>query len=349
MPPMPDTPGSWSSPISAADVARASTSYAGVALSDAGATAWWVEHRPAEGGRGVVCRRTGEEPAEEVGEGFDARSRFHEYGGQCFTPYRGGMVATSWQDQRLWVVGDGELRALTPDTGGSDRYADPQVVGEHLLALPERVLSTVPATVTSTSTAVTNALVAVRLDGTGEPAVLWDGTDFVDHARVSADGRRIAFLTWDHPRMPWDGTELRVADLLPGPALGPNQVVLGGPETSVFQPEWEAAGTLRAASDASGWWNLVRDGEPLWPVEQECGWPGWTPGRASHGTLADTSVAVVHGRSSRELSVLGRPPLDLPFTSWSPSFTVQGTTVLGIAASATTSPSVVAVDPTTGT
>lgn len=353
MPPMPDTPGSWSSPISAADVARASTSYAGVALSDAGATAWWVEHRPAEGGRGVVCRRTGEEPAEEVGEGFDARSRFHEYGGQCFTPYRGGMVATSWQDQRLWVVGDGELRALTPDTGGADRYADPQVVGEHVLALRERVLSTVPATVTSTSTAVTsavtNALVAVRLDGTGEPAVLWDGTDFVDHARVSADGSRIAFLTWDHPRMPWDGTELRVADLLPGPALGPTQVVLGGPETSVFQPEWEATGSLRAASDASGWWNLVRDGEPLWPVEQECGWPAWTPGRASHGTLADTSVAVVHGRSSRELSVLGRPPLDLPFTSWSASFTVQGATVLGIAASPTTSPSVVAVEPTTGT
>ena len=346
MPASPGAPGSWPSPLSAADVARVGTSHASVALSDGGGTAWWLERRPAEGGRGVVLRRTGDGPVVEVGAGFDARTRFHEYGGLGFVPYGTAMVASSWSDQRLWVVGDGEPRALTPDTGGADRYADPQIVGEHVLVLRERVT---PGVIKAA-----NALVAVRLDGTGEPVVLWDGSDFVDHARVSADGSQVAFLTWEHPRMPWDGTELRVAELLPGPALGPVRVVLGGAETSLFQPEWEPGGTLRVVSDASGWWNLVRvdprvpgTATPLWPVEQECGWPAWTPGQGSHGESADGAVAVVHGRSARQLSVLrdGQPTtLDLPFTTWSQQFAVQNGTAIGIAATPTTSPAVVTVD-----
>lgn len=347
------TPGSWPSPLSAADVARDGTAYASVALSGDGRTAWWLERRPAEGGRGAVLRRTGTHPAVEVGPGFDARTRFHEYGGLCFVPYGGAMVATSWADQRLWVVGDGPPRPLTPDTG--DRYADPQIVGEHVLVLRERLTAGVIK--------AANALVAVRLDGTGDPVVLWSGSDFVDHARVCADGSQVAFLTWEHPRMPWDGTELRVAALLAGPALGPVRTVLGGPQTSLFQPEWEPGGSLRVVSDASGWWNLVRvdphaggPAQPLWPVEQECGWPAWTPGQAAHGTLGGPDggpdgVAVVHGRSARRLSVLcgGAPTtLDLPFTTWSASFAVQGGTAVGIAATATTSPAVVTVDLASG-
>ena len=348
----PPGPGSWTSPLGAAEVARAGTTYGSVALSDEGRTCWWVERRPSEGGRGVVLRRAGAGPATEIGAGFDARTRFHEYGGLCFAPHGEAMVASSWADQRLWVVGDGAPRPLTPETGGADRYADPQLVGDWVLALRERVT---PGTIKAE-----NALVAVRLDGTGEPTSLWTGSDFVGHARVSPAGSQVAFLTWEHPRMPWDGTELRVADLLPGPVLGPVRVVHGGPQISVFQPDWQADGSLRVVSDASGWWNLVRVdplvtdvGAPLWPVEQECGWPAWTAGQASHGSLVDGAVAVVHGRSTRQLSVLSVgdsvPTLvDLPFTTWSPALAVQGHTVLGIAATATTSPAVVAVDLRTG-
>jgi hypothetical protein len=104
---------------------------------------------------------------------------------------------------------------------------------------------------------VVHELVAVPLDGSGEVAVLWDQSDFVAAPAVSPDGTRLAFVTWDHPRMPWDGTELRVADLLPGPSLGPAQVLLGGPQEAAQSPAWEGS-AVRAVTDRTGWWNLVR-------------------------------------------------------------------------------------------
>ncbi len=120
----------------------------------------------------------------------------------------------------------------------------------------------------------------------------------------------------------------------------------------MFQPEWEASGALRAVTDRSGWWNLVRDGEDLWPVEQECGLPGWVVGMASHATLAGGEVAVVHGRQTRRLSVLGADgavrELDLPFTAWGTFLAADGTTVVGRAAGPSRAWAVVAVDTATG-
>ena len=340
-------PGAWPSPLSAAEVAAGGVHLGDVALSDGGTTVWWTELRPTEGGRTTVLRKRADGPAEEmVPPGFDARTRVHEYGGRCFLPLNDGLVTSDGPEQRLWRIEDGAAVPLTPPTDRADRYAEPLLLpgGTHLLCVRERL-----------GERVAHALVAVALDGSGTTE-LWTGSDFVAAACVSPDGERVAFLTWDHPRMPWDGTELRVAPLLPGPALGSAAVVLGGRSESVFQPEWEDDRTLRAVSDRSGWWNLVRvpaeGGEPaaLWTVEQECGWPQWRLGYASHGAV-ETGVAVVHGRATQSLGVLADgqvEDLDLPFTSWSPSMAANGRTVVAVAATATTGWSVVRVDVATG-
>ena len=332
-------PGSWPSPLSAEAATAAVRQVRQVQYGPDGAV-WWEELRPDEGGRSVLVR---EGAGVQVPDGFDARTAFHEYGGRCWLPVAGGVVTSSMTDQRLWLLPeDGEPRPLSPDTGGRDRWCLPQQVPGGLLCLRERLLD-------DTARGARNELVLVADDGA--VTVLWGASDFVDAPRLSPDGRQLAFVTWDHPRMPWDGTELRVAPYDGGP-LGAAQVVLGGPAESVFQPEWDDTG-LRAVSDAGGWWNLVRlpGGAPVWQVDEECGWPAWTPGYASHATLTGGRLAVVHGRAEQRLSVLGRGgrrELDLPFTTWAPVLAVRGDRLLGVAATSTTAPAVVEVDTRAG-
>jgi dipeptidyl aminopeptidase/acylaminoacyl peptidase len=339
-------PGTWPSPLRASDVAAGDVALGPVALTDEGRTVWWAESRPAEAGRTTVLRRTGDGPAEQVlPPGLDARTRVHEYGGRCWLPWDGGLVTSHLHDQRLYLVRDGEARALTPDTAAADRYAEPTPLpgGTHLLCVRERVADV-----------VRHALVAVPLDGSGDVVELWTGSDFVGGAAVSPDGRRLAFLTWDHPRMPWDGTELRVAELLPGPSLGPAEVLLGGPSEAVQSPQWETPTTVRAVTDRTGWWNLVRvdlDGllEPLWPVEQECGVPLWMLGATTHASLSGGRTAVLHDGVLAVLDQDGAArDVDVPFESWAPWLAAHGDTVVGQAWTGQRRPAVVAVDTATG-
>ena len=337
--------GSWPSPLTPEQVADAGTAYGEVAVTDGGRTVWWSESRPAEGGRTTVLRRTGEGPVEEVLPAeLDARTRVHEYGGRCWVPHGDGLVTSDLHDQRLWLVEDDEARALTAATGLADRYAEPQVLpgGTHVLCVRERV-----------GERVVHELVAVPLDGSAEVVVLWGWSDFVASPAVSPDGTLLAFVTWDHPRMPWDGAEIRVADLLPGPALGPAAVVLGGPEEAVQSPAWEGE-RLRAVTDRSGWWNLVRieaDGpRPVWPVEQECGLPPWRVGATTHVDLDAGRVAFVHDGRLAVLDPSGDvTDVDVPFTSWGPFLAADGDTVAGAAWTPVTRPAVVAVDTGRGT
>ena len=338
--------GSWPSPLTAEQVAEAGKQYGEVAVTGGGRTVWWSESRPAQGGRTTVLRRTGDSPVEEVLPAeLDARTRVHEYGGRCWLPHDGGLLTSDLHDQRLWLVdADGQARALTADTGLADRYAEPVLLpgGTHVLCVRERV-----------GERVVHELVAVPLDGSGEVAVLWSGSDFVAAPAVSPDGGRLAFVTWDHPRMPWDGTELRVADLLPGPSLGPAQVLLGGPTEAVQSPAWEGA-AVRAVTDRSGWWNLVRveaDGvRELWPVEQECGVPLWQLGMRTHAELTGGRVAVVHGGRLAVLAPDGTATdVDVPFTGWGAQVTADGDVVAGVAWTPTALQVVVAVDTATGT
>lgn len=331
--------GSWPSPLSAEAVAGAGTSYGTVAVTDGGRTVWWSESRPSEGGRTTVLRRTGDDaPVEVLPPGLDARTRVHEYGGRCWVPYGDGLVTSHLPDQRLHVVEDGEARALTPDTGCRDRYAEPVLLpgGTHVLCVREAVAER-----------TTHALVAVPLDGSGAVVELWSGSDFVSSPAVSADGRRLAFVTWDHPRMPWDGTELRVG-ALDDLVLTGVRTVLGGPEESVQAPAWEGD-ALRAVTDRSGWWNLVRDGAPLWPVQEECGAPAWVLGQCTHVDLTGGRVAVLHGGRLAVLAPDGTvQDVDVPWTSWAPTLAADGDVVVGTAWTPTTRPVVAAVDTATG-
>ena len=317
----------WPSPLSAAAVAQQDVTYGAVAATDGGQRLWWTESRPSEGGRTTVMRSTGGgEPEELLPTNVDARTMFRSYGGRCWTPVGDGLATSHVDDQQLWLHTGSASLQLTRAAEGT-RFADPVVRGEHLVCLRET-----PEGIN---------LVEVPLDGSATVGVLWDRSDFVSSPAVSPSGD-VAFLTWDHPSMPWDTADLRVLS-------NPDVPLLGG---ACFAPQWTEDEAIRVVCDPDGWWNVMTvrlDGTASvdWKVDEECGWPEWYAGATSHARLDRGQWAVVHGHSARHLSVLGSGRVDVPFTCWTPWLAASGSTVLAVAASATSSPAVVAIDTST--
>jgi dipeptidyl aminopeptidase/acylaminoacyl peptidase len=290
-----------------------------------GASVYWRELRPSEGGRSVVMRADpGAEPVEVTPTGFDVRTTVHEYGGGPFLVHEGTVVFSNFADQRLWRhEARGDPVAITAESGGRDRYADGRVTsdGRWILCVRERHPDP------DDPAGVVNELVAVPAGGGAEPVVLRGGRDFYATPRISPDGARLAWLEWDLPWMPWDGCELLTADLADdGPRLeNVTQVAGRAAEESIFQPAWGPAGDLHFVSDRTGWWNLyrVRDGaaEPLHPAEAEFGWPQWLFGMSSYGFLDDGTIACVWGRDGVQHVSLLDPgtgeliDLDVPHTA----------------------------------
>jgi dienelactone hydrolase len=364
--------GTWPSPIDAALVATADG--APEYLGGVGEELWWTAPRPEEGGRRALLRlRPGEHaPATVLPPPWNARSRVIEYGGQPWAgvPRRDGgplVVFSHFDDQRLYAVepdapGGPVPRPLTPlsSTGGGLRWCDPRPhpdLGEVWCVMEE---FTGPA-----PTEVRRLPVAVPLDGsaaadrTALRELDGDRHRFVTTPRLSPDGRHAVWLAWDHPRMPWDGTELKIADAAPDGVLTGVRTLAGGPDEAVAQAEWTPGGALLAVTDRTGWWNLHRldpatgRAEAVCPREEEFADALWHLGNRWFAPLADGTVAVLHGRGALRLGILDPATGELadapgPWTEWSPALAVHGTRVTGIAAAPDRHHEIVQLDTATG-
>jgi len=295
-------------------------------LRASGDALYWSESRPAEAGRQVIVRwRPGEVPADVLPPGFSARTTVHEYGGGAFCVSGGAVLFSNQADQRLWRLDPGAVPL--PITPEGARYADGDVSpdGTRLACVRERHLAD----------GVVNDIVELPTDGSAAPTVVAQGHDFFAAPRYSPTGR-LAWLAWDHPRMPWDGTELWRA--------GDEEPVTGGPEESVSQPRWSPDGVLHWLSDRTGWWNLYADGRPLAPADAEYGGPDWAFGQSTYAFLPDGGlVASWTARGQGRLGPLGMDPLDLPYTSYD-SVQAFGEQVAVLAASPDQAPAVVVID-----
>jgi dipeptidyl aminopeptidase/acylaminoacyl peptidase len=345
--------GAWKSPISAADVARGARMLSFVSI--AGDELWWQESQPDEGGRVTVMAA----PLSAKGDGdavprvllpapWYARTRVHEYGGRSYLPVPsrdGGfdLVFANFADQRLYRVpaAGGEPAPLTPADHGY-RFAE-------LVRSPDgREVWGVRETATEDEP-VSRAIVAVPLDGSAADharaiRVLVTGAQFFAYPAPSPDGTKLAWINWDHPRMPWDGTELRVAPAAGDVSVADATLVMGGPEESVLAPLWRDDESLYAISDASGWWNLyevpaVAGGtpRPLCPREEEFAAPPWWLGARPFAPFDDGRLAVLHGIGGLWLAVLDPvsgtlTDLDLPgFRVAQDALAVSGTTIAAVA------------------
>ena len=313
--------GEWPSPITAdalvEKVVRLSQ------LQVEGDDLHWVESRPAEAGRSVVVRHG---QGDVTSAGASARTLVHEYGGGDFVAAGGRVVWSDFASQRLFL----DASPLTAEHGG--RFADPSVHpdGRSLACVREQHLP---------DGVVVNDVVRVALDD-GAVSVLAEGHDFFAAPRWSPDGR-LAWLAWDHPNMPWDGTELFVD----------GQVVAGGREESITQPRWSRDGVLHWVSDRTGWWNLYADGAPLAPMDAEFGGPDWVFGAHTYDWLADGRlVAACTVDGFARLVVVepeGARTVALPFTEYA-SVVAWGDRLAAIAAAPTVAEAVVTIDVDSG-
>jgi dipeptidyl aminopeptidase/acylaminoacyl peptidase len=268
--------GSWKSPITA-DL-LASTYVALDELRMDGDDVYWNELRPADKGRNVIVQRKPDGKLTDITPpSFSARTRVHEYGGASYLVQNGTIYFSNYTDQRLYRQDPGrDPRALTPPV--DMRYAD------GIIDQPRnRIISIREDHTVKTAQAVTT-IVSLDIDKGGEGEILISGNDFYSTPRLSPDGSKLSWLTWNHPNMPWDGTELWIADVTPDGSLGQTEKIAGGLEESIYQPEWSPNNELYFSSDRTGWWNLYRwrnhQIEPLYPMDAEFGLPQW--GFGSH-------------------------------------------------------------------
>ena len=316
--------GSWKSPISAEMTARGAVGLGSVQLD--GEDVYWVESRPNEGGRNVIMRRSPDGESREITPSpHSARTRVHEYGGLCFWVAEGTVFFSNFSDQRVYRLADGGGESpapITPAADGGLRYADGMIDARRnrLVCVREDHRG---------GGEPQNAIVALDLDKGGEGDVLVSGSDFYAYPAISPDGAALAWLSWNHPNMPWDETELWTADFLPDGSLGAPTKVAGERGESVFQPEWSPDGALHFVSDRTGWWNLYRlrggggDVEALAPMSAEFGSPMWTLGARTYAFESADRIACEYVQNGvwrlalLDTRTLNLAPLDTPYSEMS--------------------------------
>jgi dipeptidyl aminopeptidase/acylaminoacyl peptidase len=263
---------------------------------------YWQELRPKEDGRLVVVQRSSDGKTTDLTpQKFNARTRVHEYGGHAYTVSKGTVYFSNFSDQRLYRLDpEGTPLPITPEV--ELRYAD------YVVDPQRNMLYSVREDHTAAGEAV-NTLVKVATGGDEDGGqVIVSGNDFYSSPRLSPDGSKLAWLTWNHPNMPWDGTELWVGELDEDGSLTNSERVAGGADESIFQPEWSPDGILYFISDRTNWWNLYRSKnggiEAVYPMEAEFGLPQWVFGMSTYAFESPKQIICTY--TQRGVSHLAR-------------------------------------------
>jgi dipeptidyl aminopeptidase/acylaminoacyl peptidase len=286
-----------------------------------GGDLYWIEMRPREDGRSAIVKRDANGQTSDVlPRPYNSRTRVHEYGGGSFAVSRGVVYFSNFDDQRVYKLAPGmeTPRPITP--AGDRRYADGVIdpVRESMICVREDHSPTGREAVT------TLVSLDLRSDNADGGRVLVSGNDFYSTPRLSPDGSRLAWLSWQHPNMPWDGTELWTAELAADGSLSAARIIAGSREESIFQPEWSPEGVLHFVSDRTGWWNLYRwldrRVEPLCEKRAEFGLPQWVFGMSSYAFASAGRIACVyHQQDGWRLALLDPglrrlEPIPTPYT-----------------------------------
>jgi dipeptidyl aminopeptidase/acylaminoacyl peptidase len=308
--------GSWKSPITSDLIVAGTIGLGDIALD--GEDTYWIESRPSEGGRSVIVRRTPDGIVTDVTPpGFNARTTVHEYGGGAYIVDAGTVYFSNFADQQLYRQQKGE--APQPITSTEKmRFAD-GVIDHH-----RNLIYCVREDHTAGGRDAINTLVKINLAGDTAGEVIVSGNDFYSSPRLSPDKSRLAWLTWNHPNMPWDGTELWVGELDEDGRIASADYVAGGKDESIFQPEWSPGGVLHFVSDRTGWWNLYRlfDGhiEPLREKDAEFGTPQWVFRMSTYAFQSERRIICVYcERGTWHLAILDATtsrlePIEIPYT-----------------------------------
>ena len=349
---MPTQPyGTWPSPITPALVAAQGLRL-GAVLVD-GDDIYWTEGRALESGRSVLVRRTADGRIEDVTPSpFNVRTRVHEYGGGAYVVSGGVIFFSNFSDQRIYCA-DSRTPAYAVTPEGAWFYADAVIdaARRRLICVREDhgSMGRGPQSDPANHAEPTNTLVSIPLDGPPSAGdVLVSGDDFYSTPRLSPGGSQLAWISWRHPRMPWDGTELWVADIAADGSLANRRLVAGGETESIYQPGWSPAGELYFVSDRDGWWRLYRSDRSdvrgvlsESPADAEFGQPQWIFGTSTWAFAGPSRMVVSYTRRGRwhlatidvESGTLTDLPTDLAPHDWLVATPTHAVTVAGTSSS----------------
>jgi dipeptidyl aminopeptidase/acylaminoacyl peptidase len=316
-------------------------------LRSANGRLYWTENVPARSGAIALFSATDGAIAPVTPEDANVRTRVHEYGGAPYIVDGGTVYYSQYSDQRLYALKEGgKPTAVTPD---KYRYAD-------CVAQPGAQKSAALICVREDHTDpahVRNTLVRLPMPISGAGDVLFEGTDFVSYPRLSPDGKRLAFITWNHPNMPWDGTELHVAELS-SQGLKDAKVIAGGATESVQEPQWDQDGTLYFIADRTGFWNLyaqrANGAHPVWARAAEFATPLWQFGQSNYLLMGDGKAVVTYReRGIARLAVVdlksgSHRELDLPYVDFSHLAKMDARRIAAVAGSSKAPTSIVTID-----
>ncbi|MEG4840144.1 S9 family peptidase [Microcoleus sp. B9-D4] len=340
--------GSWKSPISSDLIVSGTVGLGQIAID--GDDIYWVEGRPSEAGRSVLVRRTPDGKISDVTPPpFNVRTRVHEYGGAAFAVADGVVYFSHFADQRIYSQTlDSQAEPLTP--AANCRYADVIIDKQRnrLICVRED---------NAGEGEPVNTIVSINLENGEDIQILTQGNDFYASPRLSPDGSLLSWICWNHPNMPWDGTELWVAEINADGSLGEKYLVSGGVEESIFQPEWSPDGVLYFVSDKSNWWNFYKTVNPRLPREQqevkplcemaaEFGLPQWVFGMSTYAVVSESKIICTYTQqgkwhlASLDLTTKQLTTIETPYTDIS-SVKARGETVVFMAGSPTESTAIV--------
>jgi dienelactone hydrolase len=309
--------GSWKSPITS-DLIVAGTIGLGEIRLD-GDDVYWSELRPTERGRSVIVKRTPDGQIQDVTPApFNVRSRVHEYGGAAYFVHQGVVYFSDFTDQRIYRQEPGQVPVpISPE--GKFRYAD------GVMDVQRSSIICVREDHRGNGEAI-NTVVRMNLEN-GETTILVSGCDFYSSPRLSPDGTQLAWFSWNHPCMPWDGTELWVAAIETDGTIARSQKIAGGTTESICQPEWSPDGILHFVSDRTGWWNLYRcpsliaeEYEALCPMAAEFGAPHWGFGGSMYRFASATQIICTYSKegqshlASLDIATQQLEPISLPYS-----------------------------------
>jgi dipeptidyl aminopeptidase/acylaminoacyl peptidase len=283
---------SWKSPVSAQLISSGAITLGLTAID--GDELYWLESRPNQGGRQVLMRRDGQGIISELTPApYNIRTRVHEYGGGAYAVKNGVIYFSNFADQRIYQQLENKLP--TPLTAeGLWRYADMQI------DLARNRLICVREDHSHSGKEAINEMVSIDL-ANGKTSVLVSGADFYSAPRLSPDGKQLAWISWNHPDMPWDATELWLADFLADGSLTEPIKIAGDNDESIAQPEWSPEGILYFVSDKTGWWNIYRyaakQTKAVCTLQAEFTYPHWQTCMSQYGFTSAHEIVCAYNQN----------------------------------------------------
>ena len=299
-------------------------------------TIYWMESRPSEKGRYTIVKLENGKITEITPKTFNVRSRVHEYGGRPYIVGKNNIYFVNFLDQRIYKQNNKKLDDIKPLTPANNKDESVGKYMDLMESADESRLFFVYEQEFKDHSTPKNSIAYIDLtkDDVQEPQILVEGNDFYTEFNLSSDGSLCCWLTWNLPYMPWDYTEVWIANV-DSSGFSNKKKVAGGNGESITSPLFGPKNNLffvmdfpnKLDDDVQNYWNIYRYNQKLdkiYPVTKEFvefGQPLWISGRTNFRFINENELLCLYRKNGRyrlaqlDLSELTLTKLNIPYST----------------------------------